>query len=102
MSTSLSPMQAAFEAWVVKQNVVVKYKASLKKSWNNQFYLDYRINDRWTAYQAAHARPIVFPEIVPQAFGDQTYAKAYGRGTGDCKAELEYLGFTNVSVGGAE
>jgi len=102
MTTSLSPMQEAFEAWVVNQNVVKKYKASIKKSYNNQFYLDYRINDRWVAWQAAHARPVILPEIVPQAFGDQTYAKAYSRASGDCKAELERQGFTNVFVGGVE
>lgn len=53
MTQNLSPMQEAFEAWVVTQNVVKKYNASLTKSWNNQFYRDYRVNDRWMAWQAA-------------------------------------------------
>lgn len=102
MTTSLSPMQEAFEAWVVNQNVVTKYNANLKKSWNNQFYLDYRINDRWVAWQAAHGRPIVFPEAIIDSWPNKGAALGYNRACRDCKAELERQGFTKVSVGGVE
>lgn len=45
----------AFEAWVADRKVVTKYGAKIKWQPTGQCYLDYRINDRWLAWQARAA-----------------------------------------------
>ena len=45
----------AFEVWVADRKVVTKYGAKTKWQPIGQCYLDYRINDRWLAWQARAA-----------------------------------------------
>ena len=51
-------MREEFEAWVIKQNVCVKYGAKLIQCRDGS-YKDYRINDRWNAWQASRAAQCV-------------------------------------------
>lgn len=48
----MSYMRKEFEAWVSTRNVCRKYGAKLRQNFDGS-YSDYRINDRWLAWQAA-------------------------------------------------
>lgn len=43
-----------FEEWVITQNVFKKYNAHLRKNIDGS-YKDFRVNDRWNAWQASRA-----------------------------------------------
>lgn len=51
-------MREEFEAWVLGRNVCVKYGAKLRQNADGS-YSDYRINDRWLAWQASRAALII-------------------------------------------
>lgn len=52
-----------FEAWVSGRTVVKKYGAKLTQRVDGS-YADYRINDRWLAWQASRAALVVeLPKI---------------------------------------
>lgn len=58
-------MREDFEAWVIKQNVCVKYGAKLIQCRDGS-YKDYRINDRWNSWKASRDSLCVdVPEFGP-------------------------------------
>lgn len=64
--------RALFEAWVSTRKVCTKYGAKLKQN-SDGTYADYRINDRWLAWQARalhDQRPVItLPEYSDQRGG---------------------------------
>lgn len=54
----MEKMREEFEAWVIKQNVCVKYGAKLIQCRDGS-YKDYRINDRWISWKASRAAQCV-------------------------------------------
>ena len=61
-------MREEFEAWVSGRKVCTRYGAKLKTN-PDGMYSDYRINDRWLAWQASRAAlrvELPFPIIVDE------------------------------------
>jgi hypothetical protein len=51
-------MREEFEAWVVGRKVVTRHGAGLNQN-SDGTYSDYRINDRWLAWQASRAALVI-------------------------------------------
>ena len=51
-------MREEFEAWVSGRKVVIRHGAGLNQN-SDGTYSDYRINDRWLAWQASRAALVV-------------------------------------------
>lgn len=70
-------MREEFEAWVSGRKVCTRYGAKLKTN-PDGMYSDYRINDRWLAWQASRAalrvelpEPYAFHQEVQTVFLDR-------------------------------
>ena len=81
-------MREEFEAWVSGRQVCKKYGATLKKD-NVGSYLDYRINDRWLAWQASRAAlGDSLPKRREPYYGKVGYGP-YGEGWNECLDVVE-------------
>jgi hypothetical protein len=58
-------MREEFEAWVVSRKVVTRHGAGLNQN-SDGTYSDYRINDRWLAWQASRAALVI--ELPPRDY----------------------------------
>ena len=57
-------MREEFEAWVVGRKVVTRHGAGLNQN-SDGTYSDYRINDRWLAWQASRATLVIeLPKVI--------------------------------------
>ena len=89
MNTEESRRQ--FEVWVVTQNVFKKYNAHLRKNVDGS-YKDYRVNDRWNAWQASRAN---MPKIkLPGVnFSSTFYGDIESRVINKCKQAIHEAGY---------
>ena len=82
-----------FEAWVAGRQVCKKYGAKLTKDRAGS-YLDYRVNDRWLAWEAS--REAVVIELPGDTFGRTDYEQGRDAGIDDCRDAVTAAGLKVV------